>query len=614
MSEPCPPFDAAAFLAAVTDAPGVYRMRDQRGEVIYVGKAKNLKKRLASYFRADVEHPKTRALVAHIASIDVTVTPNEAEALLLENNLIKQHRPKYNVLLRDDKSYPYLLLSAHRHPRLAYHRGAKKEKGDYFGPFPSGTAVRESMRVLQKLFAVRQCEDGTYRSRSRPCLEYQLGRCSAPCVAKVSDGDYARQVELTRLFLKGRSSEVMTLLAAEMEQAAQTLDFEKAAQLRDQIAALRQVQQQHSVEGGSHALDAFGLARAHGITVVQLLMVRDGKLIGSRTLYPKVPADTDDAELLAAVLAQHYGELGGSLQLPDDVLLPASLLDSDELAVNLSALLGRKLKVSSQPRGERRRFLELAATNSSSALNSQLAHRHQIGRRFAALQDRLGLANMPERIECFDISHTMGELTVASCVVFTPGGAAKAEYRHYHIDGITPGDDYAAMAQALARRFRQRDNGSKLPTILLIDGGLGQLSRAEEILGALSWSDHAPMPLLIGVAKGETRKPGLETLIMGGSHQQVSLRPDDLALLLIQQVRDESHRFAISGHRQRRHKARTTSPLEGIAGVGPKRRQQLLTHLGGWQQLASATAEELARVPVISLQLAQTIVAALRQR
>lgn len=614
MSAPCPPFDAAAFLAAVTDAPGVYRMRDQRAEVIYVGKAKSLKKRLASYFRSDVDHPKTRALVAQIASIEVTVTPNEAQALLLENNLIKQHRPKYNVLLRDDKSYPYLLLSAHRHPRLAYHRGAKKEKGEYFGPFPSGTAVRESMRVLQKLFAVRQCEDSYYRSRSRPCLEYQLGRCSAPCVAKVDEAAYARQVELTRLFLKGRSSEVIAVLATEMEQAAQALDFEKAARLRDQIAALRQVQQQHSVEGGEHALDAFGLARAHGVTVIQLLMVRDGKLIGSRTLYPKVPADTDDAELLTAVVAQHYAELGGALQLPDDILLPPSLSDGDELATSLSAVLGRRVKVVTQPRGERRRFLELAATNASSALTSQLAHRHQIGRRFAALQDRLGLASMPERIECFDISHTMGELTVASCVVFTPGGAAKAEYRHYHIEGITPGDDYAAMAQALSRRFRQRDDGSKLPTILLIDGGLGQLSRAEAILGGLRWSDSAPMPLLIGVAKGETRKPGLETLIMGGSHQQLSLRPDDLALLLIQQVRDEAHRFAISGHRQRRHKARTTSPLEGIAGVGPKRRQQLLSHLGGWQQLASATAEELTRVPGISLQLAQTIVAALRQR
>ncbi len=614
MSEPHSPFDAAAFLAAVTDAPGVYRMRDKRAEVIYVGKAKSLKKRLASYFRSDVDHPKTRALVAQIASIEVTVTPNEAQALLLENNLIKQHRPKYNVLLRDDKSYPYLLLSAHRHPRLAYHRGAKKEKGEYFGPFPSGTAVRESMRVLQKLFAVRQCEDSYYRSRSRPCLEYQLGRCSAPCVAKVDEEAYARQVELTRLFLKGRSSEVIAVLAAEMEQAAQALDFEKAARLRDQIAALRQVQQQHSVEGGSHALDAFGLARAHGLTVVQLLMVRDGKLIGSRTLYPKVPADTDDAELLAAVVAQHYAELGGALQLPDDILLPALITDGDELAASLSAVLGRRLKVVTQPRGERRRFLELAATNASSALTSQLAHRHQIGRRFAALQDRLGLASMPERIECFDISHTMGELTVASCVVFTPGGAAKAEYRYYHIEGITPGDDYAAMAQALSRRFRQRDDGSKLPTILLIDGGLGQLSRAEAILGGLSWSANAPMPLLIGVAKGETRKPGLETLIMGGSHQQLSLRPDDLALLLIQQVRDEAHRFAISGHRQRRHKARTTSPLEGIAGIGPKRRQQLLTHLGGWQQLASATAEELARVPGISLQLAQAIIAALRQR
>ena len=607
-------FDAKAFLAVVSDAPGVYRMRDERGEVIYVGKAKSLKKRLASYFRSDLDNAKTRALVAHIASIDVTVTPSEAQALVLENNLIKQHRPKYNVLLRDDKSYPYLLLSAHRHPRLAYHRGPKKDKGEYFGPFPSGGAVRESMRILQKLFAVRQCEDSYYRARSRPCLEYQLGRCTAPCVNQVSEAAYQQQVERTRLFLKGRSNEVVALLVADMEQAAASLQFERAAQLRDQIAALRHVQQQHSVEGGQYALDAIGLARAHGITVVQLLMVRDGKLVGSRALYPKVPADTEDGELLTAVVSQQYADLAGALQLPDEILLPAVGLDLAELGEALGQLLGNRLHLVDQPRGDRRRFLELAATNADTALASHLAHRHQIGKRFAALQDRLGLDQMPERIECFDISHTMGELTVASCVVFTPAGAAKSDYRRYNIEGITGGDDYAAMAQALSRRFRQRDDDSKLPDVLLIDGGLGQLARAEEILDALEWAPTVKRPLLIGVAKGETRKPGLETLVMGGSHDMITLRPDDSALLLIQQVRDEAHRFAISGHRARRHKARTTSPLEGIAGIGPKRRQQLLTQLGGWQQVQQATVEELMRVPGISRQLAETIVAALKGR
>lgn len=605
-------FDAKAFLAVVTEAPGVYRMRDDGGEVIYVGKAKNLKKRLASYFRSDLDNAKTRALVANIASIDVTVTPSEAQALVLENNLIKQHRPKYNVLLRDDKSYPYLFLSAHRHPRLAFHRGGKREKGEYFGPFPSSGAVRESMRILQKLFAVRQCEDSYYRARSRPCLEFQLGRCSAPCVNQVSEARYQQQVELTRLFLKGRSSEVIAALAEDMERAAAALQFERAAQLRDQIAALRHVQQQHSVEGGAHSLDAIGLARAHGVTVVQLLMVRDGKLIGSRALYPKVPADTEDSELLAAIVSQHYAELAGALQLPDDILLPAVGTDLEELSDALRQLLGVPLHLVDQPRGERRRFLELAATNAQTALASQLAHRHQIGKRFAALQDRLGLDSMPERVECFDISHTMGELTVASCVVFTPAGAAKGEYRRYNIEGITPGDDYAAMAQALSRRFRQRDDASKLPDLLLIDGGLGQLARAEEILDGLSWGEDIQRPLLIGVAKGETRKPGLETLVMGGSHDMITLRPDDTALLLIQQVRDEAHRFAITGHRQRRQKARNTSPLEGIKGIGSKRRQQILSHLGGWQQVQQATVEELMRVPGISRQLAETIVAAVK--
>ncbi|GAA5215121.1 excinuclease ABC subunit UvrC [Corallincola platygyrae] len=601
-------FDAKAFLRSVTDQPGVYQMLNANDDVIYVGKAKSLKKRLSSYFRTNVDSAKTRALVKHIANIQVTVTHTEAEALILENNLIKRFRPRYNVLLRDDKSYPYLLISNHKHPRLAFHRGAKKSHGEYFGPFPSGGAVRESLNLLQKLFQVRQCDDTTYRSRSRPCLQYQLGRCTAPCVqGHVTDEQYAKQVDQTRLFLKGNSEKVIAQLVTDMEQASAELEFEMAATLRDRITALRQVQVQHSVEAGKDAIDVIGLAVNGNQCCVHLQFIRDGKLLGSKSLYPSIPADTDTQELLSSILTQFYGAEGRSGQVPSAILLPFKLENTDELTNDLQLLTERKIKLVFQPRGDRARFLKLAQTNAETALESRLAHKQSIQQRLHQLTETLALDTIPKRIECFDISHTSGQQTVASCVVFNQEGPHKSEYRRYNIAGITPGDDYAAMKQALQRRFKQLGAESKVPDLLLIDGGLGQLGMAEEVMAELDWSEAPLKPLLVGVAKGESRKPGLETLILGDSHQAFNLPVDSPALLLIQQVRDEAHRFAITGHRERRRKNAKRSTLEDIPGIGASRRQALISHLGGMQQVKAASVEELAKVPGISAKMAQTI-------
>nr|WP_207232115.1 excinuclease ABC subunit UvrC [Corallincola spongiicola] len=601
-------FDAKAFLRSVTDQPGVYQMLNDKDEVIYVGKAKSLKKRLSSYFRTNVDSTKTRALVANIANVTVTVTHTEAEALILENNLIKKFRPRYNVLLRDDKSYPYLLISGHKHPRLAYHRGAKKAAGEYFGPFPSGSAVRESLNLLQKLFQVRQCDDSTYRNRSRPCLQHQLGRCTAPCVnGFVSEQVYADQVAKTRLFLKGQSEKVISQMVSEMDQAAMALDFELAAQLRDRITTLRQVQVQHSVEAGKDAMDVIGLAINGNQCCLHLQFIRDGKLLGNKSVFPTVPSATEAEELLVALLTQFYGAEGRGGQVPATIVLPFKLAEKDELANDLYLLTERKVKLVESPRGDRARFQKLAQVNADTALQSRLAHKKSIQQRLHQLTETLALDSLPKRMECFDISHTSGQQTVASCVVFNQEGPNKSEYRRYNIAGITPGDDYAAMKQALERRFKQLGAESKIPDLLFIDGGLGQLGIAEQVFAELDWSEAPLKPLLIGVAKGESRKPGLETLIIGESHETFNLPVDSPALLLIQQVRDEAHRFAITGHRERRRKNAKRSTLEDIPGVGSSRRQALISYLGGMQQVKNASVDELAKVPGISLKMAQTI-------
>lgn len=602
-------FDSKAFLKVVSHQSGVYRMYDSGGTVIYVGKAKDLKKRLASYFRTKVDSIKTRTLVRQISDIQVTVTHTETEALILEHNLIKQYQPRYNVLLRDDKSYPWIVITGHRHPRIGLHRGARKLKGDYFGPYPSGGAVRESLHLMQKIFPVRQCEDAVYANRSRPCLLYQLKRCAGPCVAGlVSEEEYAQQVELARLFLAGKNQQVIGSLVGKMESASGDLRFEEAARYRDQIQALRRVTEQQSVSGNVlDELDVVGVAFEQGTACIHVLFIRQGKVLGSRSYFPKVPADTDLDEVVQSFLLQFYLSGQGGRQIPSEVLLDVALEDEALIADTLSQTAGYKVRVQSRTRAERARFIKLAAINAQSALRSRLAHQSTMAARLAQLEELLELDGPINRMECFDISHTMGERTVASCVVFNRDGPFSAEYRRFNIEGITGGDDYAAMEQVLERRFGKQQEPDKVPDVLFIDGGLGQLRRAEEILARQLDFLGGKHPLLIGIAKGVTRKAGLETLIMGESHEELHLPADMPALHLIQHIRDESHRFAITGHRARRAKARTTSTLEDIPGVGPKRRQALLKYLGGLQEVKKASVDDLARVPGISTELAQAI-------
>lgn len=604
-------FNASDFLKTVPGKPGVYRMYDASSVVIYVGKAKDLKKRLSSYFRKNLPNVKTQALVSHIAHIDVTLTHSETDALILENDYIKQYMPKYNVLLRDDKSYPYILLSDHRHPRLAYHRGAKRDKGQYFGPYPNGGAVRESLHLMQKLFPIRQCTDVYYKSRSRPCLQYQIGRCSGPCVGKISDDEYQQQVKLASLFLRGKDKQVMSTLVSQMEQAAGEMEYERAAAFRDQIMALRRVAEQSEVAGNTDDLDVIGVHYASGMACFHLLFIRDGKIFGSRSYYPKIPAQTELQEILHAFMLQFYLNVQVQRTIPKEVIISHEFEDIEELEAAVNQALGRKIEIKTRVRGERAKYLKLAVTNATNAVASHLSHKNTVEQRFVALEESLELSQPVVRMECFDISHTMGESTVASCVVFNREGPDKAEYRRYNIHGITPGDDYAAMKQAIQRRFDKVTADSKIPDLLFIDGGLGQLRMAQEIVDE-KFAELERAPQLIGVAKGESRKPGLETLIWGDSEDEFALEDDSPALHLIQHIRDESHRFAITGHRNKRQKTRNTSTLESIPGVGPKRRKALLQFLGGMQEVKGASVAELAKVPGISIEMAQTIHDALR--
>jgi excinuclease ABC subunit C len=598
-------FDAKTFLATVPQQPGVYRMLNQQDVVIYVGKAKDLKKRLASYFRTNVPGVKTRALVSQICSVELIVTHSETEALILENNLIKQFMPKYNVLLRDDKSYPFILLTNHKHPRLTSHRGPRKDNGQYFGPYPSAGAVWESLKLLQKIFPVRQCEDGFYRARTRPCLQYQLKLCSAPCVGKISDDAYAEQVRLTRLFLSGKNQLVIDDLVALMDKASQNLEFEQAAQLRDQIAALRKVQEQQTVSGDQDEMDVIGYHYSHGVAAVHVLFVRDRKILGSKTYHPKVPADTDPDEILPAFLLQFYLNGISGQSIPRDIVLGHELLDAEVIANAISQLAERKVNLLAVKRGEKARYLSLAEKNAKTACDSKLSFGLQMSVRYEQLKQLLKL-NEINRMECFDISHTMGQQTIASCVVFNGEGPDKGEYRRFNVEGITPGDDYAAMQFAMNKRYGKLQDESRVPDIVIIDGGLGQLNQAVSFFETFPLSKK---PLLLGVAKGTSRKPGLETLILPGG-KEMSLPPDAPALHLIQQIRDEAHRYAITGHRNKRGKKLLQSPLENIAGIGEKRRQALLQYLGGLQGVMKATVLELATVPGISKAQAEVIYSA----
>lgn len=606
-------FDSVSFLKTVTNQPGVYRMYSADAVVIYVGKAKDLKKRLSSYFRQRVDSEKTRALVSNIAKIDVTVTHTETEALILEHNYIKQYLPKYNVLLRDDKSYPYIFISGHKHPRLSMHRGAKKRKGEYFGPYPDSGAVRESLHLIQKIFPVRQCEDTVYSNRTRPCLMYQIGRCAGPCVSSIiSDEEYAELVNYVRLFLQGKDKQVLEILIAKMEEASRTLKFEDAAKYRDQIQAIRRVQEQQFVsEDSMDDMDVLGFAQENGIACIHILMIRQGKVLGSRSHFPKVPSNTSQEEVFYSFLSQYYLSHNEARAIPTRIILNQGLVDDIKpLQDALSEVAGRRVTYHVNPAGTRGRYLKLANTNALTAITTKINHKMTISQRFKALREVLDMDGI-NRMECFDISHTMGESTIASCVVFNPEGPVKQEYRRYNITGITGGDDYAAMGQALERRYSKQLDIEKIPDIIFIDGGKGQLNRAHDIIREY-WDDWPKRPRMIGIAKGVTRKPGLETLITTDG-EEFNLPSDDPALHLIQHIRDESHNHAIAGHRAKRGKTRRTSALEGIEGIGPKRRQALLKYMGGLQELKRASVEEIAKVPGISHSLAENIYQALKQ-
>ncbi|RVU74456.1 excinuclease ABC subunit UvrC [Pantoea dispersa] len=600
-------FNPKAFLSTVTSQPGVYRMYDATGTVIYVGKAKDLKKRLSSYFRTQVGSRKTEVLVSNIHNIDVTVTHTETEALLLEHNYIKLYQPRYNVLLRDDKSYPYIFLSGDPHPRLAMHRGAKHAKGEYFGPFPNGYAVRETLALLQKVFPIRQCENSVYRNRSRPCLQYQIGRCLGPCVAGlVSEEEYAQQTDYVRLFLAGKDDQVINQLVQRMEQASVGLRFEEAARLRDQIQAVRRITEKQFVSNQGDDLDVMGVAYDAGMACLHVLFIRQGKVLGSRSYFPMVPADTELTEVVQTFVGQFYLQGSEARTLPADILLDFTLPERELLAASLSELAGRKVSIQSKPRGDRARYLKLARTNAATALTTRLAQHSTIQQRLAALAAFLKLEQI-NRMECFDISHTMGEQTIASCVVFNRDGPLRADYRRYNIEGITPGDDYAAMNQVLRRRYGKALEPEKIPDVILIDGGKGQLAQAQQVFAELDVPWDKNRPILLGVAKGSDRKAGLETLFFAAEGEGVSLPPDSPALHVIQHIRDDAHNHAISGHRKKRAKVKNTSALESIEGVGPKRRQQLLKYMGGLQPLMNASVDEIAKVPGISFALAEKI-------
>jgi excinuclease ABC subunit C len=580
-------------------------MFDIDGRLLYVGKAKNLKKRLASYFRKTGHAPKTGALVARIAQVETTITANETEALLLEQTLIKESRPPYNILLRDDKSYPYVHLSDGEFPRLSIHRGAKKAKGRYFGPYPSAGAIRESLSILQKTFHVRQCEDSFYKNRTRPCLQYQIKRCKAPCVNLVERQIYNDDVRHSVMFLEGRSNALTDELNALMEKAAMDLDFEHAAELRDQIGLLRRVQDQQSMDGGTGDVDVVAAFVNPGGACVHLISVRGGRVLGSKNFFPQVGIEEEVGEVMSAFLAQYFLG-GGERELPGEVIVNVVHEDFPTLIDAIDASRGREITISHRVRGTRARWQQLAVTNAEQALMARLANRQHVAARFDALAQVLKLDEPPQRLECYDISHSSGEATVASCVVFGPEGPIKSDYRRYNIEGITAGDDYAAMHQALTRRFSKiKDGEGKLPDILLVDGGKGQLSMARDVMNELA----VPDLILLGVAKGATRKAGFETLYLNDAAHEFTLKGDSPALHLIQQIRDEAHRFAITGHRARRGKTRRTSTLEGVAGVGPTRRRDLLKHFGGLQELSRASIEEIAKAPGISKKLAESIYA-----
>ncbi len=595
------PFEHKIFLLNVGEGPGIYQMFDAEQALLYVGKAKNLKKRLSSYFRSTGLPIKTQAMMQKVEDIQVTVTHTENEALILESNLIKQHKPRYNILLRDSKSYPFIHIDdSHQYPRLAFYRGDRSQPGKYFGPYPGVTAIRETLSLLQKVLPVRQCDDVFFSNRSRPCLQHQIKRCSAPCVGLISEDAYSKDIELAAMFLQGKDESLNELLQKNMEQASKELKFEEAAGWRDRINALRRVQSHQSITAGHSDIDIITVASLHGQVCVEVTFIRGGRHSGSNGHFPKVPLDVTEPEILSAFLAQYYHRRPA----PKEIILGSEIEDRNELEHWLSDQSERKVSILNAVRGHRRDWLSMAQLNVTERIKRRMAEKQSVHNRLQTLTDVFQLDETIKRIECFDISHTQGEQTVASCVVFTEKGITKSDYRRYNITGITPGDDYAAMRQAISRRYKRvlKEEGV-LPDVLLIDGGKGQLSSAAEIMHELQIKEV----LLVGVAKGEGRKPGLETLFVQGQSVGIKLAANSPSMHLVQQIRDEAHRFAITGHRARRGKAQTQSILQEIPGIGAKRRQALLKHFGGLQGIQQAGIKDLSKVPGINEDLAEKI-------
>lgn len=580
-------------------------MINAKGQVLYVGKAKNLKNRVSSYFRSKNLTPKNQVLMPQVDHVEVIVTNSEAEALLLENNLIKKLKPKYNILLRDDKSYPYIYLSSHKKfPSLAVYRGSKKGAGEYFGPYPSAGSVRETLSLLQKIFKIRSCTDTFFNNRTRPCLQYQIKRCTAPCVNTISLEDYQQSVHHARLFLQGKDQEVIHELMNKMTDASEQRQYELAAKYRDQISSLRRIQEQQYITANKGDIDVIAVVLRENMACVQVLTIRGGRMLGGKAYFPIIPQQANESEIIEEFVRQYYLNQVRSMQIPNIVILSYPFDEEAAIIEYLSEKRGSKVLLLSNVKAQRAQWLNLAIKNASIALDAHLSQKLNQYQRFEALQKALKLENLPNRIECFDISHTMGESTVASCVVFDKSGPVKRDYRRYNISGIQAGDDYAALRQAIMRRYKKLKTAEGvLPDILFIDGGKGQLRQAEEVMEELQIQGV----LLVGVAKGPGRKAGLEKLFFPGDKTPVHLPADSLALHVIMHIRDESHRFAITGHRQQQAKKRRISTLEQIEGIGAQRRQALLKRFGGLQELSRVSVEEIMKVPGISKKLAQQI-------
>ncbi len=601
MSDTPANFKPDDLLKQLTQRPGVYCMLDRAGKVVYVGKARNLRRRVSSYFRGRAHDAKTLALLRIVANIEVTVTRTEAEALMLEYNLIKQHKPRYNIVLRDDKSYPYIHLGTQQeYPRISFYRGARKTLGRLFGPYPSAGAVRNTINEMQKLFRIRGCTDSYFGNRTRPCLQYQIDRCTAPCVGLITKAEYARDVDNAILFLDGKSDVVSKRLSERMEKASEQLQYERAAGYRDQLAALSRIQSEQIMSRSVGELDVIAVANEAGICCVAVMFVRGGRSLGSRNFFPRNADDASDSEVMRAFLIQFYGER----EAPKEILVSCEVPEAEIIAAMLSDRAGRAVRIKWRLRSDRARWVQMAMTNAQHGAELKSRASATVAAQLHAIAETLALDEDPTRLECFDISHTSGERTVASCVVFGPEGPLKSEYRRFNVSNITPGDDYAAMKQVLERRYARIKRGeAPLPDLLIVDGGRGQLTQASSVLEGLGISEIC----LLGVAKGEGRKAGRETLFMAGKAAPIRLSPSAPELHLIQQLRDEAHRFAIMGHRARRRKAQLRSPLEDIQGLGPKRRRELLRQLGGLQAVARAGIDDLAKVKGISRQLAEAI-------